>query len=86
MAKRYHGSQGAYAGHDDRVRQERADGGMIHEDKSAIANLPQNVMIKSYPNPNDYAVYGLNDTIASVDHQMRADSKGKKKGQFPEMY
>lgn len=86
MAKRYHGSQGSYAGLESRRAMEAQDAGMIHEDKSAIANLPQNVMIKPYPNPNDYAVYGLDDTIRSVDHQMKADSKDKKKGAFPEMY
>lgn len=88
MAKRYHKgpSQGLYAGIEGRRTQEMQDAGMIREDMSAIANLPQEVMIKPYPNPNDYAVYGLNDTISSVDHQMRADSKGKKKGEYPEMY
>lgn len=88
MAKRYHKapSQGSYAGFDARRTQEMQDGGMIREDMSAIANLPQEVMIKPYPASNDYAVYGLDDTIASVDHQRRADSKDKKKGAFPEMY
>ncbi len=88
MAKRYHKSpsQGSYAGMDARRTQEMEDGGMIREDMSAIANLPQDVMIKPYPAADDYAVYGLNDTIASVDHQRKADSKDKKKGAFPEMY
>jgi len=86
MAKRYHGSQGEYAGHESRVRQESADGGMISEDKSAIANLPQEVMIKKYPDADDYAVYHLDDTIRGVDHQRKEDSKRKKKGNFPEMY
>ena len=88
MAKRYHKapSQGSYAGMDARRTQEMQDGGMIREDMSAIANLPQEVMIKAYPAADDYAVYGLNDTIASVDHQRKADSKDKKKGQFPDMY
>ena len=88
MAKRYHKapSQGLYAGMEARRTQEMEDAGMIREDRSAIANLPQDVMIKPYPMANDYAVYGLDDTIRSVDHQMKADSKDKKKGPFPEMY
>lgn len=88
MAKRYHKapSQGAYAGYEGKRTQEMQDGGMIREDRMAIANLPQDVMIKPYPMPNDYALYGLNDTIESVDHQRRMDSKDKKKGAFPEMY
>lgn len=86
MAKRYHGSQGAYSGAENRREIESKDFHMISEDKSAIANLPQNVMIKAYPNPDDYARYDLNDTIMGVDHQMREDSKRKKKGPYPEMY
>lgn len=88
MAKRYHKapSQGSYAGMDAKRTQEMEDGGMIREDRSAIANLPQEVMIKAYAMADDYAVYGLNDTIASVDHQRKEDSKRKKKGEFPDMY
>ena len=88
MAKRYHKapSQGSYAGYESRRTQEMEDGGMIREDRGAIANLPQDVMIKAYPAADDYAVYGLNDTIASVDHQRKEDSKDKKKGPFPDMY
>ena len=88
MAKRYHKgpSQGEYAGMDSRMTQEMQDAGMIREDLSAIANLPQQVMIKPYPAADDYAVYGLDDTIRSVDHQRKADSREKKKGAFPEMY
>lgn len=88
MAKRYHKgpSQGSYAGMDARRTQEMQDAGMIREDMNAIANLPQEVMIKAYPAADDYAAYGLNDTIASVDHQRREDSKDKKSGPFPDMY
>jgi hypothetical protein len=86
MAKRYHGSQGGYAGYQARMTQEMQDAGMIREDMSAIANLPQEVMIKAYPDPNDYAVYGLDDTMRSIDHQKMEDSKRKKSGKYPEMY
>ena len=91
MAKRHHNakmhvSEGSYAGESARVRMEHHDGGMIMEDHSKIANLPQEVMIKKYAPADDYAVYGLNDTIASVDHQRKEDSKRKKKGEFPDMY
>ena len=87
MAKRHHySSQGSYAGMESRLHQESVDGSMIHEDKMAIANLPQDVMIKPYPPADDYATYGLNDTIRSVDHQRKEDSRLKKKGPFPEMY
>ena len=86
MAKRYHNSQGSYAGYDSRRRQEMEDAGMIKEDHRAIANLPQEVMIKPYPDPDDYGHYNLDDTIRVIDHQRKDDSKEKKKGPFPEKY
>jgi len=62
-----------YAGMEPRRRQEMEDAGMIHEDHRAIANLPQNVMIKEYPKPGPYMPEGLDDTIAGVDRQMDYD-------------
>jgi len=84
MAKRYY-SQGNYSGREARDAQERADSGMISEDKSAMANLPQNVVMKYYA-AEPYASYDLNDTIKVVDNQMRDDMKEKKKGPMPEKY
>jgi hypothetical protein len=93
MAKRYHSDMqgssrmgsGYYEGPEERRRQEMEDGGMLREDRSQIANLPQEVMMKMYPKP-DYARYDLNDTIAVVDRQMNDDGKEKKKGAYPEKY
>jgi hypothetical protein len=73
MAKRHHHMEdhtGHYEGHHKRRMQEMKDAGMIHEDHSAIANLPQNVMIKPYPMVGAYMDEGLDDTIRGVDHQM----------------
>ena len=77
MAKRYH--HGEYAGMNARRTQEMQDAGMIHEDMSAIANLPQNVMIKPYPRNNPYLDENLDDTIRGVDHQINTldGAKGK---------
>ncbi len=74
MAKRHH-SGGHYEGHEGRRRQEMADGGMIHEDHSAIANMPQNVMMKPYPKEGNYMPEDLNDTLVGVDKQMSADDR-----------
>ena len=68
MAKRYH--DGEYAGFNARRTQEMQDAGMIHEDIHAIANLPQNVMIKPYPKERAYLDHELDDTIRGVDHQI----------------
>lgn len=87
MAKRYYASE-MYAGYEQRKRQEMEAGSMIHEDKNAIANLPQNVMIKEYPKV-DYEKFHLVDTIAVADRQMKDDVKGgknKSSKAFPEKY
>lgn len=65
-------SDGSYAGEYARRTQEMQDAGMIHMDQSAIANLPQNVMIKPYPKPGHYLPEGLDDTISGVDRQMES--------------
>lgn len=75
MAKRHYSSmpQGDYAGELARRTQEMQDAGMIKEDRSAIANLPQDVMIKPYAkSPSSYMPENLNDDISGVDHQMNA--------------
>lgn len=85
MAKRYHQNfkdrydehrgmeRAMHAGMDPRRRQEMEDAGMIHEDHSAIANLPQNVMVKAYPKTGPYLPEVLDDTIRGVDRQMDGD-------------
>lgn len=63
--------QGDYAGELARRTQEMQDAGMIHEDRSAIANLPQNVMIKPYSkSPSSYIPENLNDDISGIDKQI----------------
>ena len=59
-----------YAGSEPRKRQEMQDSGMIRENPNAIANLPQEVMIKAYPVTGPYMPEGLEDSIRGVDHQM----------------
>lgn len=74
-------ASGFYAGMEPRRRQEMEDAGMIHEDQSKIANLPQYVMIKEYPKVGPYLSEGLEDSIAGVDHQMDYDD-GKRREHF----
>jgi hypothetical protein len=85
MAKRYHNSMGAehYAGAEPRRRQEMEDSGMIHEDHSKIANLPQEVMIKSYPYYGAEMPDGLDDTIRGIDKQMDYDNRKRKENFMP---
>ena len=79
-----------YAGDRERKRMEYEDSRMIHEDHNAVANLPQNVMMKPWPK-SVYATYNLDDTISGIDYQMWEDSDMKKsnkykRGRFPEKY
>jgi hypothetical protein len=57
------------------------DMGMINEDHSAVANLPQNVMMKSYYKETDYLPENLDDTIRGIKFQMDYDN-GKRKQHF----
>lgn len=80
-----HGLTGAeqYAGMEPRRRQELEDASMIHEDHMAIANLPQNVMIKPYPRTGPYMPEMLEDTISGVDAQMDYDDKQRRSHMYP---
>jgi len=63
-------------------------GGMISEDRSAVANLPQGVVMKKYPKSGHMSYSGLDDTIRVIDNQISSDASGKgvKKGSFPEKF
>jgi hypothetical protein len=56
---------------------------MIYEDHRAIANLPQEVMIKAYPKTGPYLPEGLDDTINGVDRQMDYDDSQRRSHFFP---
>ena len=77
--KRHHHKQGYYEGDMNRRHQEMMDAGMIREDRSAVANMPQGVEMKSYPMERDYMPEMLDDSIRSVDEQINADNAGRKK-------
>lgn len=88
MAKRYHGGEKRekmlgthdyYSGYKARERMEHEDGGMIMEDHSAIANLPQNVMMKPYARPSDYLPEELDDTIHMIDGMRGEDHREMKR-------
>ena len=76
MAKRHYSEP--YAGDGARRTQEMQDAGMIREDRSAIANLPQSVMIKMYPQSDRPMPESLDDTITGIDHQISTLDDGKR--------
>ena len=73
-AKRHYVSDGESA----RKRMEKHDGGMISENRSAVANMPQEVMYKPWPSQDMYLPEDLRDDIRSVDDQMNMDN-GKRR-------
>jgi hypothetical protein len=83
MAFRRMSSIEQYAGMEPSRRRQMEDGGMIHEDHRAIANLPQEVMIKAYPMTGPYMPEELEDNIRSVDGQMDLDDSQRRRGFFP---
>lgn len=74
---RHFEKQEHYAGADSRRRRELEDGGMIYEDHNAVANLPQNVIYKSYEKVNSYLPEELDDTIRGIDRQIDDLDGGK---------
>ena len=56
-----------YAGEGARNMQEREDGGMLKEDKSAMAFMPQNIIMKYYPKGGSFLPDNLDDGITGVD-------------------
>jgi len=65
-----------------------SDSGMINNDYSATANLPQGVVMKKYPKTPVMGRSELNDTIRGIDYQIGKDVNGKdiKKSVMPEKY
>jgi len=87
MAKKRYYSD-SMSGLDGRRRMEAEGAAMIKEDKSAVANLPQDVVMREYPK-NSYDHYDLNDDIKGIDVQMKDDvsKERRKKGQaYPEKW
>lgn len=85
MAKRYYKNKEMYAGADMKNRMEYDSSMMVNEDRSAMANLPQSVIMKYYP-ATPYENDTIPDTIKGIDVQVRDDMKHQKKGGYPEKY
>jgi len=59
---------------------------MLNTNTSAMANLPQEVVIKPYPKSSGYMNPNLNDGLSGVDKQIGKDSS-KRSGQLqPDKY
>ncbi len=67
------------------VSREKGYMGMISEDMSAPANLPQNVIQKEYPRC-EYASYDLDDTIKEIDSNKDDSVRKVQKNKSKSMY
>jgi len=72
-----------YAGMDSRRRQELEDAGMLHENPNAVANMPQEVMMKFYPKTGPFMPEELDDSYQGVDRQMDHDDAQRRRGFAP---
>lgn len=72
-----------YAGESARRTQEMQDGGMLSEDRGAIANMPQSIIMKAYPKSYGYLPEDLDDTIRGVDGQIEMDDRKRKEHFHP---
>lgn len=72
-----------YSGASARHAMEKKDEGMIFENHAAIANLPQEVMIKPWPMAPGYLPEVLDDAISGIDRQMAFDNKEKMGAFYP---
>ena len=85
MAQRFHEvhhskketkiTDGAYSDADATARMQYHDSMMISEDRSAVANLPQQVIMKNWADHEAYLPDILDDTIVGVDKQINYDNK-----------
>jgi hypothetical protein len=66
--KRHYGSM-----KDDAEARIMRDGDLIHEDRNAMANLPQEVIMKPYKKPDYTDFDNLDDTITGIDRQIDSD-------------
>ena len=76
-------SQGYYAGELARRTQEMQDAGMIREDMSQVANLPQGVIMRPYPKNSNYLPENLDDTIRGIDGQIDLDDSQRSRNFMP---
>jgi len=60
------------------MAKKRFHSGMISEDRSSVANMPQSVVYKAYPSTEYSSLEGYNDKLSGIDSQMKKDIKGKK--------
>lgn len=63
------------------------DSGMLREDKSQVANMPQDVKYHAWGKPRYGSIDAeLNDTISGINEQMGRDESQARKNMVPHKY
>ncbi len=86
MAERYHHGPHDTRSERSRRHKEMYANGMISEDHSAIANLPQEVRMTEYAQTGPWMPEPLDDTIRGVDKQMDGDNMKRRSELRPRKY
>lgn len=80
--KKYYESRESYAGQKATNEQNSADGSMMMSGAGSMANMPQNIIIKAYPNPYQYPDNRLmtnSDNMMGIDAQISANMSGARR-------
>lgn len=80
--KRFYEERDLFSGRKDTDERNAADGSMMMESNLGMANLPQGVIIKAYPNPYEYPDNRLmtnSDNVVGINAQIGGDLSGAKK-------
>lgn len=72
--------------YESRRRDEMKAAGMISEDHSEVANMPQSVKYTAWPKHSYGLDSNLDDTIAGIDRQINKDDSQGRKGMNPHKY
>jgi hypothetical protein len=90
MAKRFHevhhSTSETMMGNADKnatERMQKHDSSMISEDHNAIANLPQQVIMKDWADHEAYLPDILDDTIVGINKQINYDDKKRQEHFMP---
>jgi hypothetical protein len=75
-----------YDAMESRRKSEMRDAGMLSDDKSAIANMPQNVRYHDWPGSYRGLDSYLNDDISGINNQMEMDDRGARKNLVPKKW
>ena len=81
MKKRFYDSMklGNYEGLSDAKVQENADGNLIPSASNQNANMPQNVIMKTFPLRNSAMPENYGDSMKGIDKQINSDMATFKK-------